>query len=647
MCGIAGYDFLDGTRTPGGLPDRILAGLRHRGPDGEGSTYFQRSLRGCERVPTPTAPVALFHTRLAIVDLSPAGVQPMTNEDGTIWLSLNGEIYNHHALRHRLSGAGHRFGSRSDAEVILHGYEEWGDDVVPRLLGMFAFALFDARADHWLCARDRFGIKPLVYHRSGDRFAFASDLNVLRLVPGVDTALDPRALAQYLALGYVPAPDTIVRGARKLERGHLLTVERGEVKNRRYAHPTPAAAITDREEAHHELKTAIRESVGDHLQADVPVACFLSGGTDSAVVCATARHLGARPRCYTVGFENPTYDERGPAQAVARHLDLPWSGEVATTDDCRQKLLAIGRVFDEPFADPSAVPTSLVATLSRREVKAVLSGDGGDELFLGYTRYRLFALAERSRRLPRPIKNAVALMAHRLPGRVIDGSYHHLARLVPLPPLRHPSRKLLAVAAALGTGSRTALYAETLRTTGRLLLESLRPGAESDALRALDRATPVGDLGPQLLGSLIDEATYLPEDILTKVDRCCMAVGLEARVPLLDPRVQSVARRIAPELHLEDGGKKVLKRVLRSTSPGIDLQGHKRGFSIPLAEWLRGPLTSLLDGLSSSAHLLDHGISRRGVERLVAEHRGEKADHGPALWTVICLDQHLRQHGAA
>jgi len=644
MCGIAGFDYANDVRTPASLAGQLIDALKHRGPDDDGVQRFARTDTGVVSTARIHAPIGMVHTRLSIIDLSAAGAEPMRNEDGQVWLTYNGEIYNFRALRRELEALGHVFRSQADAEVILHGYESWGDAVVTRLRGMFAFALFDCARDRWVCARDPYGIKPLVYAHRPDFFAFASDLDALRLIPGVDTTLDRSALAQYLALGYVPAPLTICQGAAKLPRGPTLIVEHGAARLARFAAPHPAPPIEDPDTAAEAIEAAILESVEAHLVADVPVGCFLSGGVDSSLVAGMAVRAGASPTCYTMGFDEPAFDERPHAEAIARSFDLPWRAEAATAVRIRDVLVDLPRIFDEPFADPSAAPTALVAALARREVKCVLSGDGGDELFLGYTRYRLFSLADRARRAPRPLRRAVGALAQRLPGRLVDQAYGRLRGLGRLPRLSHPARKLLAVAGSLSRDDRVALYADTLRVASPPVLELLTAAAEDVALEALRHAARTAPEHPALFGSLIDEETYLPEDILTKVDRATMAVGLEARVPLLDPAVGLAARAVPPELHTRGGGKAMLRAALDRVVPAELTRRPKQGFGIPLASWLRGPLAEAVRTTTTDTRLCDLGLSRAGMSRLAEEHSGGRVDHGPALWALICLKRHLARH---
>jgi len=645
MCGIAGFDLRD-RAAPAALADRLIAALRHRGPDGEGVQRFARGRNGVQTSSDPAAPIGLVHVRLAIIDLSSAGAEPMPNENGRIWLTFNGEIYNFARLRSELEQQGHRFRSRADAEVVIHGYECWGDAVVEHLRGMFAFALFDADRGRWLCARDPFGIKPLVYAHGPAGFAFASDLNALRQVPGVDLAIDRDALVQYLALGYVPAPLSIVRGVRKLGRGQLLIVDADGATLRGYGAPTTTGAITDPGAAVEATLAAVEESVAAHLVADVPVGSFLSGGVDSSLVCALAARRGARPTCFTIGFAERAFDESQHARRIAGFLDLPWQSAQLTADDTLAALTELPRIFDEPFADPSAAPTALVARLARRQVKAVLSGDGGDELFLGYTRYRLFALADRARHAPRPLRTLAAAIADRLPTRAIDDWYRRSHWLAGLPALSHPSRKLTAVAASLARDDRVALYADTLRVTGPAILPALIDCGDDVALAALRRGAAAASREmPQLYGSSIDEETYLPEDILTKVDRATMAVALEARVPLLDPAVRATARAIAPALHCRGSGKAILRAALDRLVPPPLTRRPKQGFSIPLAAWLRGPLRATAAACCDDDRLAGCGIAPAGVQRLFDEHQTGATDHGPALWALICLQQYLARTG--
>lgn len=648
MCGIAGYDFFDNPRLPGGLGRQLIDSLRHRGPDGEGLYFFQRDGTSLHETVTPNAPAALVHTRLAIIDLSETGAQPMCNKKRNVWLSFNGEIYNHKQLRRELQQLGHEFKSTSDAEVIVHGYESWGDSVVTRLRGMFAFAIFDLAQQRWLLARDPFGIKPLVYSMSPQRLAFASDLNALRLIPGLDTNIDNEALAQYLALGYVPAPLSIVRGARKLPRGHIAVVERGELRLHPYPVNPPRAIISDPQQALSELEQALRESVDLHLQADVPVASFLSGGVDSSLISALAAEHGVETRCFTMGFSDPKFDERPQARAIAQHLVLPWRSGIADSQNVRETLRELPTIFDEPFADSSAAPITLVARLARKHFKAVLSGDGGDELFFGYTRYRFFDLAEQATRLPQPLRKYGSGLGLAMPAPLVDSLYSGLHKRLHLPGLRHPARKLQAVARALQNDDRVALYADTLRVASPEIFKSLNPQMESQALNALRQAAEqYPGASSRLFASLIDEETYLPEDILTKVDRATMSVGLEARVPLLDVNVRSLSRAILPSLHLRKGPKTLLRGVLDQLVPSHLTRRPKQGFSIPLADWLRTDLQPEAQAAVKDERLADLGLNPAAMQTLLDEHLKGRVDHSPALWSLSVLSLYLKHWDAA
>lgn len=650
MCGIAGYDFFDNPRLPGDIGASLIDALRHRGPDGHGQIQFQRGPEQLEQVQAASAPIGLVHTRLAIVDLSAAGAQPMHSKRGQIWLSFNGEIYNHVALRRELEQLGHHFRSQSDAEVILHGYESWGDSVVTRLRGMFAFAILDQSRDRWLLARDPFGIKPLVYSMSPQRLAFASDLNALRCIPGLDTSIDKVALSQYLALGYVPAPRSIVVGAQKLPRAHIAIIQQGRLTLRSYHPWPPRPMIDDPQEALVALHETLRESVRLHLQADVPVASFLSGGVDSSLISALAAEHGVQTRCFTMGFSDPRFDERPQARAIANHLVLPWSSSIADSDEVKQTLRQLPLIFDEPFADSSAAPMTLVARLARKHFKAVLSGDGGDELFLGYTRYRFFALANQGSRLPAQLRQTSAQLGTWLPAPLIDASYARLHKIFALPALRHPARKLQAVARGLQQADRVALYADTLRIASPHVLALLDPSFEQtalDPLRTVRAPDNANRSQTQLFASLIDEDSYLPEDILTKVDRATMSVGLEARVPLLDVQVRSLARAIVPNLHLRKGPKTLLRAVLDELVPPHLTRRPKQGFSIPLADWLRGPLLPEVASAVRDPKLADLGLSPAAMQQLVDEHQRGRIDHSPTLWSLAVLSAYLQRWAPA
>ncbi|HEU0093191.1 MAG TPA: asparagine synthase (glutamine-hydrolyzing), partial [Vicinamibacteria bacterium] len=558
MCGIAGFAGWqlgadDAARTVRTMCDAIV----HRGPDDSG--YF-------------VAPeVALGMRRLSIIDVA-GGQQPIGNEDGSIQVVFNGEIYNHHDLRRDLVTLGHRFHTKSDTETIVHLYEEMGADCVTRLRGMFAIALWDARTEQLVLARDRLGIKPLSYWLTPDGIAFCSELRSLLALSRFPGRLDERAIAAFLSLGYVPDPLAAFAGVAKLPPGHVLVWSAtGGAETRRYWTPVvPETGAVDEAVAVERLRELLADAVGSHLESEVPLGAFLSGGLDSSTVVALmAQTASIKPRTFSIGFDDEAFNEAPHARRVAEALGTRHTDLVVRPDADRWIEGVVG-IFDEPFADSSALPTYLVSGLARRHVTVSLSGDGGDELFGGYTRY-LDAL--RRPDLPAWGRAILRAVGHALP---------HIS----------PGRGRLLDRAR----SRQAAYAGTVAlplppAAGGMAAARLVPrdGEFDDVLADAFRATGARDFVSQMM--LVDVATYLPGDILTKVDRASMAVSLEARVPLLDHALVEFALGLPAHIKIRDGvGKQVFRRAIRGLVPSKVLEHPKLGFAVPLGPWFRGPL---------------------------------------------------------
>lgn len=611
MCGIAGFagwplSSEAAARTVRAMCDAIV----HRGPDDSG--YF-------------VAPeVALGMRRLSIIDVA-GGQQPIANEDGSIQVVFNGEIYNHHELRRDLVARGHRFRTRSDTETIVHLYEEMGENCVVRLRGMFAFAVWDARTRQLVLARDRVGIKPLSYWLTPDGIAFCSELRSLVALSRFPRRLDDRGIAAFLSLGYVPDPLAAFAGVAKLSPGHVLTwsAERGAVV-RRYWTPVGAESdVTDEALAVERLRELLAAAVGSHLEAEVPLGAFLSGGLDSSTVVALmARTATIRPRTFSIGFDDVAFNEAPHARRVAEALGTHHTDRVVAPEADRWIDGVVG-IFDEPFADSSALPTYVVSWLARRHVTVSLSGDGGDELFGGYTRY--------AETLRRPTVPAWARPLLRSVGRAL--------------PYVAPGRGRLLDRAR----PRQAAYAGTVAlplppADGGLAAPRLVPqeGQFGDILGDAFAAAGARDFASQMM--LVDIATYLPGDILTKVDRASMAVSLEARVPLLDHPLVEFALGLPARLKIRDGvGKQVLRRAIGGLVPSEVLDHPKLGFAVPLSAWFRGPLHHRIDELSRTDGGLYDYLDRAAVRRLVREHLMRRRDHSTALWRVLVLQLWLAQ----
>lgn len=610
MCGIAGFVRAGGCR-PG--DERVLAAMcdaiLHRGPDEEG-----RLVAG---------PAALGMRRLSIIDVA-GGHQPISNEAGDVSVVFNGEIYNHHEIRAVLLKNGHRLRTRSDTETLVHLYEDHGERMVDSLRGMFAFAIWDARRRRLFVARDRLGIKPLYYWQRPDGVAFGSELRSFLTDPEFRPRISARAIAQYLAFGYVPDPDCIFDGVRKLPPGHWLSWTEGEAPAvQRYWSPCrPEVTITDRE-AVGELRRLLDDAVRSHLESEVPLGAFLSGGIDSSTVVALmARAMDRRVQTFSIGFEEPEYNEAPHAARVAAAIGTDHT-ELIVRPDADQLVEDVIRGFDEPFADSSALPTLLVSHLARERVSVALSGDGGDELFGGYTRYAEVAgMVPPAPRLIRRALRAAALM--RPPGATGRGWMLNRAR------------------------DRRGRYANTVTTP-----LSVREGGVSreevarwnpDAGAVLDPwfdRVGARDFTTQMM--LVDLETYLPGDILTKVDRMSMAVSLEARVPILDHRVVEFAVGLPSRLKLRDRtGKWILRQAIEGVVPPSVLDKPKQGFAVPLDHWFRGPLLHRIEALRDSSASLYEWVDPDAVRRMAAEHLDRRRDHQGTIWRLVVLDGWLR-----
>lgn len=611
MCGIYGAFSTDAARPiEASLLERMGQVLAHRGPDGGGARL--------------AGPVGIGMRRLSIIDLA-GGEQPMANEDKTIWVVFNGEIYNYRELRADLRGRGHRFTTASDTEVLLHLYEELGERCVEPLRGMFAFAIWDAPEQTLLLARDRLGIKPLYYAATPQGLLFGSELKALLQSPSLSRRIDEDALAAYLQYGYVPDPLSILKGVVKLPPGHVVTVRRGMPDApRQYWRATPflrePSLRLSEEEATERLWSELEDAVRSHLVSDVPVGAFLSGGLDSsAVVAIMAREAGQRVKTFSVGFREDRYNELPHARQVAELYDTEHH-ELLVEPSGLKALDELLAGFDEPFADSSAVPTYLVSRLARQHVKVVLSGDGGDEIFAGYERYR------------------------------VDHRRRHLGLVGDL----HLGGPLRALSAVLPVGGgRNILHNLSLPRIRRYLDSmSLFPersvrdlfGGQRAALSLESMTDPALDPLSQLQD--LDIKTYLPGDILAKVDRMSMANSLEARVPLLDHRLVEFACGLPASLRLRSGvGKYLLKRTLHGRLPPELLTRPKQGFGVPLEAWFSGSIRGFFrDQLGDGGRLAGIGIERKAIRDLhdLFERTGRR-DYCERLWALVVLDRSLQR----
>ncbi|MBP0445149.1 asparagine synthase (glutamine-hydrolyzing) [Roseomonas sp. SSH11] len=626
MCGIVGIFHPDRPVVPDGATVWSMAeAIRHRGPDG-GGTHLEPHL-------------GLGHRRLAVVDLA-AGKQPMSVANRMVVTVFNGEIYNHHALRRELEGQGYSFDTHSDTEVILNGWCAWGPGVLDRLVGMFAFALWDRRSGELLLARDRLGEKPLHYAELPDgSLAFASEARALHVLPQVSRRLDPQAIEDYLALGYVPDPATIFAGIRRLPAAHYMLLCRGKktrlVPQRYWSPPTQVGSFGP--DAGDRLLACLDQAVRGQMMADVPLGAFLSGGVDSGAVVALAARAraaqsGAPLESFTIGFEGEA-DEREAAARVAELCHAQHRTEVVQArwlDAARE----VAQHFGEPFGDHSAVPTLAVSALARRHVTVALSGDGGDELLGGYRRHRWHALAEAVRNsVPAPLR-----------GRVLGG----LARLYPkldrAPRWLRAKNTLTEISLDSAVGYYRTVCKLHAERRHALLAAPLRAALDgydpSDRFVALMQECDQDD--PLLAAGYVDLQTYLPGDILVKTDRASMVHSLELRAPMLDHRFVEMALALPARMKLHRGqGKHVLREMVAPMLPPRHLAAPKRGFAAGISAPLRASAAEVRARLTGSA-MLDSGLfDGAALARLADEHGSGRADHSQALWQLLVLEGFL------
>jgi asparagine synthase (glutamine-hydrolysing) len=629
MCGIGGF-LISRSLPQGDLEARLwrmVAMLRHRGPDDEGIWTDGRA--------------GLAHTRLSIIDLSPAGHQPMASGDGMVWIAYNGEIYNFAEIGRELEAQGYRFRGRSDTEILVNGWHAWGPRILARLRGMFALAVWDRRARRLVLARDRLGKKPLYWARTPSGLVFGSEIKALLTWPELRRAPDLAAIDRYLSWQYVPAPDTAFAAVKKLPAAHYLTVatpsggglaEPEPVRYWQLPAPPPAAPRRRFAELCSELLTLFGEAVRRRLVADVPLGAFLSGGIDSsAVVAMMARAGGGRVKTFSIGFAAAEYDELHYARMVAGYYRTDHE-EFIVEPDAIAVLPRLVWHYGEPFADPSAIPTYYVAELARRKVTVVLTGDGGDECFLGYNRYRAMRYLARLDRWPRwgrgGLERALAALPPALARR------WRLARIreVLRAPDDRPAQRYAPTIAFFGDGDKEAGYGEALRDRlDRSAFDVLaRYFAEAPSLVAgANRA---------------DIHTYLPDDLMVKVDVATMAHGLEARSPLLDHALIEWAAQVPAEDQLAGGVTKALfRRAMTAYLPRAILTRPKRGFGCPLDHWFRGAIKDLAYDTLLSRAAAERGLFRPSyLRRLLDEHCAFRRDHHTRLWALLVLELWFR-----
>ena len=618
MCGIAGrLNFRSGRPVDANVIRGMTELLAHRGPDGQGVMV--------------DGPVGLGHRRLAIIDLSDAAGQPMRADDAPVWIVFNGEIYNFLDIRRELEGRGVCFRTRSDTEVLLAAYREWGAGCLERLRGMFAFAVWDASKRTLLLARDRIGKKPLCYRVDADGISFASEPKAFLADPAFVPEVDREAMSQYLSYQYVPAPLTAFRGVNKLPPAHYLIVEDGTLSVERYWRLRYGAKRRISEaEAAEELLARLRDAVRCRLRSDVPLGAFLSGGLDSSVVVALMAQEGAGAvKTFSIGFEEAEYNELPFARAVANRWGTDHH-EFIVRPDAVDMLPKLAWHYGEPFADSSAVPTFYLAELTRRHVTVALNGDGGDENFAGYERYVAAMATERYRKVPRWARRALEAIVRRLPSRGPRSLVDRAKRLFEAesePREQRYARWMMHFQPEL----------KTELCTPALLADLERP----DALHILLDEYAASD-GPDFLDRTlnVDVNRYLPDDLLVKVDIATMAHGLEARSPLLDHPLMEFAASLPAGLKLHGWtGKHIFKRAVRGLVPNETIERPKRGFGVPIDHWFRGELKTFASDLLLGPTSTSRGYFHKHViERLLHEHVSGVRSWHHQLWNLVMLE---------
>ncbi len=620
MCGITGWINLQQSNNSPEVREGILHSMCerivHRGPNSEG-LWFDDT-------------VALGMRRLSVIDLE-TGDQPVLNEDKSVVVMMNGEIYNYREVRTDLEKKGHKFTTKSDTEVLPHLYDEYGEDIVDHLNGMYAFSLWDTRRKKLIIARDRFGEKPLYYGVFDGKLIYASEPKAILAHPAVKPELNLDALRQYLSYDYVPAPNSIYKGISKLPAAHMMTVENGEVKIRRYWNQTfekPDAKPTI-ESAAFDLKDLLSDAVRMRLVADVPLGILLSGGIDSSTVAAFAvRHASERVKTFSIGFEEDSFDETQYARQVAKHLNTEHYEEKLSATTAGDLISEIGTWLDEPVSDGSLIPTFLLAQFVRKHVTVALGGDGGDEIFAGYPMYYAHKVAKTYTSIPKFLRSGlIEPIVRALPVSTKNMSFDYKA-------------KRFVRAANLDAVERHHSWFGSFSADEqlRLLTPEILGASDGDIYRGPREMLSLCDATDEIEQmQFLDMNYYMAEDILTKVDRAAMAVSLETRTPFLDPRVARFVAALPLEYKLKgSNGKYILKKAVEDLLPKTILDRPKKGFGIPIAEWLKGRLNPLMHDLLSPKRLRDQGLfEAEYVQMLISEHETGRASHHKQLWTLL------------
>jgi asparagine synthase (glutamine-hydrolysing) len=643
MCGIAGAAW-----TTEGKPLaqadllRMISVLEHRGPDDQGTYRSELAGAGC----------ALGFRRLSIIDLA-GGHQPLSNEDETVWIVFNGEVYNYRELRPQLESKGHRFRTVSDTETIVHLYEEYGVECLQQLRGMFALAIWDQRKQRLFLARDRMGKKPLVYRQTSRELFFASELKALLQVPGAPRELNPRSIDEFLLYQYVPHPHSILKGYSKLPPAHFAVFENGQLTVERYWRPPYEdsqagngkpidaeldASLSSFEHAQVELRNRLTESVRLRMRSDVPLGAFLSGGIDSTIVAGLMQQLAQTPvHTFSIGFPVARFDERAYAREAAEQLGTRHH-ELVVEPQALEILPKLIWQYDEPFGDSSAIPTMYLSQMTREHVTVALSGDGGDELFAGYDRYQAVAIGSYFDRLPRPLQALLsAPIWQKIPASVEQKSRRRRLKRLLAELTNSPERRYLRWIGIFDDLRRGALYSDDFRAT-------LAGADAAHFLLDAYRACPHRDFVTRT--TCADVLTYLPCDILTKVDIASMAYSLECRCPFLDHPVVELAARLPIEWKRNGAqGKRILVETFSDLLPASIRKRKKMGFGVPLDHWFRNELKPLLYDALLDRRSLDRGYFREeAVRQLVDEHTSGGWDHSYRLWCLLVFEMWQRTY---
>lgn len=627
VCGIAGMLNRSCHSIDRAVLTRMCERIRHRGPDDDG--YYI------------DGPVALGQRRLTVID-APTGHQPMTNEDGSVWVTYNGEIYNFVELRDQLSALGHRFSSKSDTEVVVHAYEEYGPECVTRFRGMFAFALWDARTRCLFLARDHVGKKPLFYAEASGQFVFASELQALVEHPAMRRTIDCSAIDDYLAYGYIPAPKTIYEGVHKLEPGHYLVVPEHQREPSAPAYRPhrywrldymPKLALSE-DDAVDELMDTLREAVRLRLVADVPLGALLSGGVDSSLIVAVMSQLSDRPvKTFSIGFEQAEYNELAYARRVAQRYGTDHH-ELIVRSSAVDVLPLLVRHYGEPYADSSAIPSYYVAQMTRDEVTVALNGDGGDECFAGYQRYLGSSLADAYQRLPELMRvGLIEPLAGLVPESPAHGRRLRQAKHFVQVAGRPFEQRYVHWVTNFDAEQKSRLYSDQFQD------ELAGYDGQAWLLRQLSALSALGnDRVDTMLAA--DVNSYLPFDLLVKMDIASMANSLEMRSPFLDRQVMEFAARLPSNYKMRGTQLKyLLKKAARPLLPPESVDRRKMGFGVPVGQWMRGDMRPLVqDTLLSTTSLSRPYFRPTVVEGLVREHLAGTANHSSQLWSLLCLE---------